>query len=103
MRSLSYWLIFVLSLVGLTSCDGAEKNALLASKKAQEKDAAYHGRCTDTVVLLGTTAGSPNHAECTHKNHRVQVQAIAAGSEEVAATVTCKCLSYEDPAKTPGL
>lgn len=48
--------------------------------------------CHDKAVLVATTAGSPNGYECTHAEHRIDVQvATFASPEEGAALVVCRC------------
>jgi hypothetical protein len=47
--------------------------------------------CRDEVVLVATTAGSPNSHTCSHPQQKARVEVTTKAGEEIGVTVFCEC------------
>jgi hypothetical protein len=87
-------LFIAITLVSCYDQDGCIATSDHDSRRwKREEEERWNAPCSDTSWLLATTAGSPDHATCPNKNHRMRVQvATNPSNEEAAALVFCECV-----------
>jgi hypothetical protein len=84
-------LIASLVALALAGCDyltgeSNRRERVLRNKENWEKP------CSDEAILLATTAGSPNEARCSNREHRMRIQVVTTqANEEIGSIAFCEC------------